>query len=221
MADESQGNLLPSRSIVERHFYLMVLACEKCGKGPFELVSTERTPEQNVDIWFTRCKKCRQGRRLQFNRSELMIDEAATASHPLPEVNPTDQPSRLIDLGQWLALFYSILSAAAEQSDRKEAQRLGYEATLCIEEALKFYHPDSDLPPADALWVESSKQRLQERPETFVRQKLIHMREKLPSLQVMRQSITDPKTKKAITDLAPDAPAPKPSWFRRWFGKKS
>jgi hypothetical protein len=216
---EEPENLLSARSIAERHFYLMVLQCEKCKKGSFELVSTEQTPEQHVDVWYVRCKQCRQGRRLFFDRSALAVDEAASISGPLPEVNPSPQPSRLIDVGQWLALFYRILSAASEEKDRKEAQRLGYEATLCLEEALKFYLPDSDLPPPEALWVESSQQGLKQRPEMFVRQKLLQMREKLPSIQVMRQAMTDQLPIKQEPDGHPEGDGKK-HWWNKWFKKK-
>ncbi len=213
-------NLLVARSIAERHFYLMVLRCEKCGKGSFELVSTEQTPEQHVDVWYVRCKQCRQGRRLFFDRSVLAVDEVATASGSLPEVNPTSEPSRLIDAGQWLALFYRIFSAASEEKDRKEAQHLGYEATLCLEEALKFYLPDSDLPPPEALWVESSQQGLKQRPDLFARQKLLQMREKLPSIQVMRNAMTDQPPAKHDHNGHPEGDGKK-HWWNKWFKKKT
>ncbi|MFA5865697.1 MAG: hypothetical protein WC975_13570 [Phycisphaerae bacterium] len=215
MVEEEKGNLLPSYSVPERYFYLMVLRCPKCEKGPFDLVSTEQPPEQNRDIWFVRCRECRQGQRLVFDRDTLLADESTSASATVPEVNPTTQVSRLIDVGQWLSLFYHILSVASEEKDRKKAQHLGYEATLCLEEALKFYAPDSDLPPSEALWVETSKQNLKERPELFLRQKLLQMREKLPNLQVMRKAIS--------TDFeAPSANGhhdQKKHWWSKWFNR--
>jgi hypothetical protein len=213
-------NLLSARSIAERHFYLMVLQCDKCGKGSFELVSTEQTPEQHVDVWYVRCKQCRQGQRLFFDRSALAVDEAAIAAGTLPEVNPTTQPSRLIDVGQWLALFYKILSAASAEKGRKEAQRLGYEATLCLEEALKFYLPDSDLPPPEALWVESSRQALKKRPDLFARQELLQRREKLPSLHVMRQAMTDQPPAQPNHNGHPEGNGKK-HWWNKWFKKKT
>jgi hypothetical protein len=219
MIEESK-NLLPARSGPERHFYLMVLPCPQCGQGPSELVSTEQTPEGHVDVWYVRCKACGQGQRLFFDRSCLAVEEGTSAAGALPEVNPTDQPSRLIDAGQWLALFYRILSAASEEKNRKESQRLGYEATLCLEEALKFYRPDSDLPPAQALWMESSKKNIQDRPGMFVRQKLLQMREKLPSIQVMRQAMADLPVAQENHDghTAGDG---KKHWWNKLFKKKN
>lgn len=210
---EANDNALPSRSTAERHFYLMVHRCPQCGKGPFELVSTEQTPNQDLDIWFVRCRHCHQGRRLTFDRRSLLVEEAAAA---LPEVNPSTEPSRLIDLGQWLALFFSILSKASDEKDRRESQQLGYEATLCLEEALKFYRPDSDLPPPEALWVESSRQQFKERPDLFARPKLLEMREKLPSLQVMRKAIAKSQTP---TEHNGHRPKTGKHWWSHWFKK--
>jgi hypothetical protein len=216
MDSESNADILASRSPVERHFYLMVLQCPRCEKGPFELVSTERTPDADQDIWFARCRHCQYGQRLRFDRRALLIDESEETTNALPEVNPSPEPSRLIDLGQWLALFFSILSKASEEADRKEAQQLGYEATLCLEEALKFYRPDSDLPPPEAVWTPASRQRLKERPELFARPRLLQMREKLPSLQVMRKSITKPDKTAGNGHTTP----PGKHWWSKWFKKE-
>ncbi len=218
MMEEDKNKPLPARSVIERHFYLMVLQCPQCGKGPFSLVSTEQAPDQPVDIWYVRCRQCRYGQRLLFDRRALLVDEIEGAASTLPEVNPTDRPSHLIDLGQWLAMFHHILAAASEEKDRKEAQRLGYEATLCLEEALKFYVPDSDLPPAEAVWTEASQKRLQERPELFVRQRLLQMREKLPSLQVMRKAMTDAPIFESNQDGHGNGKKKK-HWWNKWRNK--
>jgi DNA-directed RNA polymerase subunit RPC12/RpoP len=210
MSHDSEENLLPSRSNAERHFYLMVLPCGDCGQGPFELVSSERTADQTQDIWYIRCKHCGHGRRLLFDHKTLLIDESAAITEELPMISPSEVPSALIDVGQWLALFYRIIAAAADEKDRKEAQRLGYEATLCLEEAVKFYHADSDLPPPDAVWTENSKQRLKEHPEMFIRSRLLQMREKLPSIQVMRQNLAKSEGHNGQK---------KKHWWNKWFSK--
>jgi hypothetical protein len=141
-----------------------------------------------------------------------MVDEQETALSILPQVNPTNEPSRLIDVGQWVALFQHIISKAACEKDRRESQRLGYEATLCLEEALKFYDKDNDLPPTDAIWTETTREFIRQKPEGLLRQKLISMREKLPSLQVMRVSMGEAKENEKET-------APKRPWWKKWFKK--
>ena len=55
-------------------------------------------------------------------------------------VNPTSEPSQIVDLGQWLTLFRSIAEAAERESDKVQARHLGLEAAQCLDEALKFYY---------------------------------------------------------------------------------
>jgi len=211
-------NLLPARSVTERHFYLMVLACDRCGTGPLDFVSSERAGNEKVDIWYVRCRSCRCGRRLVFDRSKLLVDDGNTPTESLPVVNPTDAPSELLDVGQWLALFYTIISSAAEQSDRKQARRLGYEATLCLEEALKFYGPGCPLPGREAFFTENSAQRVKAHPQQFTRSKLEQMRQRLPSLHVMQTQLgSGSKTDRQICR------SPITWWtrVRRWFARRS
>jgi len=213
-ADGESERKLPARSVSERHFYLMVLSCPACGKGPFDRVSAERSGDELADIWYVRCRSCGIGQRLLFDRTKLLVPDDESAHGELPIVNPTDEPSELLGVGQWLALFYTILHAAAAQSERGEAQRLGYEATLCLDEALKFYPPDSDLPSPEAFRNEESLARFREHPEQFARDRLLRMRQKLPSLQVMRSSL-----RQARSDGEPPR-EPRPgwrSWWRRVF----
>lgn len=187
MADRSsEEKQLPSYSVTERIFYLMTLQCEHCRSGPFARVSSECSGDGKVDIWYVRCRACNSGRRLLFDRTKLRLDDPPAEAGQLPVVNPFDDPSELLDVGQWLALFYAVTSAAAAQSDRAEVQRLGYEATLCLEEALKFYPSDSELPRPDSFFTDNSKRRFKEHPEQFARDKLHVMRQKLPSLRVIQ-----------------------------------
>lgn len=209
-SEQEKEAVLTARSITERQFYLMVLSCRHCGRGPFDLETSEHVDDDQIDIWYVRCRSCRTGQRLMFDRSKFLIPDEPVREGSVPQVNPTDEPSSLLDVGQWLSLFHAIISAAAEQSDRKEAQRLGYEAMLCLEETLKFYPPDSDLPSPEAFFTESSEARFKEHPEQFARQRLYQMRRKLPSLRVMRAHLS-PKV--------PTGAARSGRWRRmkRWF----
>ncbi len=204
MTQTNRDNWLPARSISERQFYLMVLPCERCEGGPFDFASTEQTPDGQADIWYARCRTCGTGKRLMFDRSKLLVPDERR-DDGLPVVNPSERASELLDVGQWLSLFHAIISAAAEQSSRKEAQRLGYEATLCLEEALKFYPNDSELPGEEAFFSEPSRRRFREHPEQFARDRLHQMRQKLPSLRVMRSHL----------DGSPDQSSGGGSWWAR------
>jgi len=181
---------LPAYSQVERHFYLMVRRCGRCNSGPFEFVGSEARQEGQwqVDDWEIRCRACKQQEHVLFDQAALLVDPAAD-DKSLLVVNPGREPSRLLDLTQWMALFVRIMQAASSQTDRVESRRLGYEGALCLDEALKFYEPDNDLPPAEAFFSEQTLNSFREHPEHFSRQRLMQMQEKLPPLHRMRSAL--------------------------------
>ncbi len=84
-----------------------------------------------------------------------------------PQVNPTDEPSRIIDVAQWLMLFETIVRAADQQSDPTESRHLGYEAAQCLEEALKFYARGEEWPPESAFYTRSTLERFRQHPHLF------------------------------------------------------
>ena len=96
-------------------------------------------------------------------------------------INPTDSPSRIIDLGQWLSLHALMLEKAGSADSPAAAHRAGYQATLCLAEALKFYG-DDELPDKSAFFSHASDLAFQEHPENFARQKLRDMQARLPAL---------------------------------------
>lgn len=59
------------------------------------------------------------------------------------------------------------------------------EAAACLEQALLMYDdPQNDLPPAHALFHETTRQRFRDNPELFSRQRLINKRAALPSQRI-------------------------------------
>lgn len=121
-------------------------------------------------------------------------------------INTSNAPSRLIDVGQWLVLFRVLLESAGSETDRRRARLLGFEAAQCLEEALKFYGPDNDLPPESACFSEGSLQRLRHHPQLFARSRLVNLRAKLPSPSVMERSVL--KDRKAVVPPRP--------WWKFW-----
>jgi hypothetical protein len=84
-----------------------------------------------------------------------------------------------------------IIEAATRETDKTQARHLGIEAAQCLEEALKFYDDvGNDLPPPEAFFTEVSRERFRDAPEQFSKRRLIGLRAKLPSMRVMRRSIT-------------------------------
>ncbi len=201
---------LVAHSLAEAYLYLMATPCASCGRGPLKGDDARRVtgsgslgePAQ-ADLWRIEatCGACRAVANPTFQLPDPSQDKApavgeAPAVSEAPVVNPTQEPSRILDVGQWIMLFRMVTEAAAGETDKVQARHLGLEAAQCLEEALKFYDdPDSDLPPPEALFADASKDRFRKAPEQFSRRRLVDLRAKLPSTSVMRSRLS-PREKK-------------------------
>ncbi len=188
---------LVAHSLAEAYLYLMATSCPACGRGPLKGADArlvDREKHATVVVIAATCDACRQAIEPMFKLS----------GHPSPEtrdsptvVNPTDEPSRILDAGQWITLFRMITEAAAKTADKAQARHLGLEAAQCLEEALKFYDDvDNDLPSTEALFTQASRQRFRDHPEQFSRRRLIELRSKLPSPATMRSRLASPGKKR-------------------------
>ncbi len=106
--------------------------------------------------------------------------QAISADQP-PVVNSTNEPSRILDVAQWLTLFRMMTEAAGKEKNKTAARRLALEAAQCLDEALKFYEEDNDLPTNKAFFRDDSRERFRDHPEQFARQRLLDLRSKLPT----------------------------------------
>ncbi len=182
---------LQAHSSTEVHYYLLVTPCPACGKGPWAVSPLSAQTGQAVDVAAT-CRACGHVQTFRFTHSPV---EPPVHGEPEP-LNPTDQPSRIIDLGQWLALFHLLLAQASRNADKPTARRLGFQAAECLAEALRFYG-DDQLPPPEALWVPTSQAAFRDHPERFARQRLRDQQAKLPSLHTMARRLADDRTRAA------------------------
>lgn len=183
---------LVAHSLAEVHLYLLATPCVSCGRGPLRGGEAEsgddpggmakRSAAMSVSIAAT-CESCRMVTQWKFQ----LPDSAQTVSaDQAPVVNSTDEPSRMLDVAQWLTLFGMKTEAAGRESSKTAARRLSLEAAQCLDEALKFYQEDNDLPPNDAFFHETSRERFRDHPQHFSRQRLLHLRSKLPTPWPMR-----------------------------------
>ncbi len=201
---------LHAHSFAEVSLHLMATPCKQCACGPLRaadfsprgLKSAART---RGDTTVTAvCRACGHAHEFEF-----ALPQGAPVEDPddlYPIINPTDQPSAIIDVGQWITLFRMILTAASKETDKIEARRLGYEAALCLEEAIKFYD-DNELPPEDAVFCDATRARLREHPEQFAKQRLRNMRARLPKTTTMQRRIR----RDAQTRTGPRRP-----WWKFW-----
>ncbi len=197
----SPDDRLTANSLVEAYLYLKVTPCASCGRGPLRgsepRLAGEAGGASTVTIAVT-CAACRCETTETFHLEDPQIGEHST----LPGINPTDEPSHILDVGQWIVLFRMLTEEAAREADRVQARSLGIKAARCLDEALKFYdEQDNDLPPSEAFFCKTSRARFRESPEQFSRQRLLGMRSKLPRPYLMQDG--------------GDVPRKKPWWKRR------
>lgn len=196
--DADQGELI-LHSFAEAYLYLLLNRCLGCGGGALGMDWNRVTqdPERETITAVFTCKVCGRAGSFRFDARQVdleavrMSDFAAwekPGSQPVvPPVNPTDEPSRVIDVAGWLTLF-GVLSEKARQvareaikvRDRAVVRQLQIQAGQCIDEALAFFLEDNDLPPREAFFSEESWRQFMERPALFVRDRLLDLRSKLP-----------------------------------------
>jgi hypothetical protein len=170
----------------EARYYLMVTPCEACGEGPWEVDETREAPAGGVTAVRAVCRRCQASREFRF----VCERDVPPGGSDAEMINPTDEPSGIIDLGQWLSLFYLLVESASSERSRAATRRIGYRAALCLAEALKFYTADDELPPEEAFFSEATKRIYREHPENFARQRLRDMQAKLPTLGAMARRIS-------------------------------
>ena len=192
---------LEAHSLAEAQVYLMATPCASCGRGPLKgsgakPVGLANGGDATGRRWQVTaiCDACRSTATVAFLLpNDCSTDEGSETT----VVNPTDEPSRILDVGQWIVLFRMIIEAASQETDKIQARHLGIEAAQCLEEALKFYDDvDNDLPPPEAFFTDASRERFRDAPEQFSKRRLIGLRAKLPSMTIMRRSITERKKKR-------------------------
>lgn len=181
---------LVANSLSEIYFYLMVTCCPVCGRGSLQSQKVGPRGDEAQPMTVVadlRCNGCGRESELSFELPHGLGDDL---KREFPMVNPTDEPSTLIDLAQWMTLFRIITEAASKESEKTQARRLGLEAAMCLDEALKFYHDEENAIPHDsAFFHESSRLRFRRNPEHFAKERLLGFRDKLPKTTVMRSSI--------------------------------
>jgi hypothetical protein len=172
---------LVAHSLAEVYLYILATPCASCGRGPLRGREVEHGDDPVVGITFgvaTTCGSCQNATQWKFR---LSGPSQTVSADQAPVVNSTNEPSRILDVAQWLTLFRMMTEAAGKEMNKPAARRLSLEAAQCLDEALKFYEEDNDLPTKDAFFHDGSWERFRDHPEQFSRQRLLHLRSKLPT----------------------------------------
>ncbi len=178
MVNQRSNSTKTSRAVLAAHtlkeidYYLMVTPCSFCGKGPQVIAPGEDPALGESQRVKTRCRHCNQG-----NSLEVIFSHEKQPDSEL--INPTDKPSEIVDLSQWLSVASLLSDEAFADRDNGYPGRKGYQAMLCFCEALKFYE-DNELPPLEAFFSEATLEIFHEHPEQFARQRLRDMQARLP-----------------------------------------
>jgi hypothetical protein len=193
----------------ELEYYLRVTPCARCGHGPLVPQRPEPAdagaaedgdpapPLRQASVR-TRCKRCGHHQTFHFGWQYDVPDGPGDADC----INPSDQPSRIIDLGQWLGLYYMFAEAAAPADSPAEARRAYRQAAMCLAEALKFHGPE-ELPPEAAFFREASLTAYRANPANYARTRLRELEAVLPA------------PARAESGTPPDHPAGRP-WWKFW-----
>ena len=172
---------LHTHTFNEVKYYLMATPCSACGKGPRTVDATGPPGKAGEPIIVQiHCRSCNRQQGITFCYDHEPPAEEVSAEC----INPTDEPSRIIDLSQWLGLFYMLAESAWQRDSAPSMRRVDFQAALCLAEALKFYG-DDELPPASAFSTAEGIAAFRDHPEKFARQKLRDMQAKLPTLPTM------------------------------------
>lgn len=197
--------------VQEEHFYMMVHPCA-CGR-PWQSDSheMEEDPTRVLHHVAATCFKCGARRTFHFQ-----LDSRVGPKDPIRQINPTQEPSRALDVAEWMDLARFYLGRIERLSDKvRKAQSL-LDARQCLEEAMKFYSPDDDAPPASALWSKTSRRKAAQQTEAFRRKTIEAMLGRLPPLDRLRQadSLDQKAFEKAVRQRAKERVGRK--WWQFW-----
>ncbi len=175
-------DVLPAHSLAEAYCYLMATPCPACGKGPLrgaEPKPVDAAGARRTVVIEATCPTCEAVRTPCFR---IPADAPAPDSDEFGVVNPTAEPSRILDVAQWIMLHEVHAESARREKNRAQTRRLNLEAARCLEEALKFYDEvGNDLPPSEGFFQEATRRRFRQNPERFSRRRLLDLRAGLPT----------------------------------------
>ncbi len=174
-ADDIPNAALPAHSVAEAYLYIQFASCGKCGKSPLQADGQLTRGKQFFEL-AARCQSCRDATMLAFD----IRPEPSRQSAQSKVINATSEPSQLIDIHCWLAMFQQIISASGREQEAGASRELVEEAAACLDEALKFYRDDSEIPPPEAFFTETGRAAFRKSPERYIRATWMRRRLQLP-----------------------------------------
>ncbi len=166
-----------ARTFDEAYLYIGLRPCV-CGGTEFEDRSAQSVAAGGVtgERISGHCATCGRYREFTFQ----MPDEPRELSFEV-RYGHGDEPSRLLDPGEWLGVseLYALAAQdqldAGELADDEDVTRVYYlltSALAAVEEAAKFLPPDGDTVPEGAFWTQPGRLVFETLPERFSRARL-------------------------------------------------
>jgi hypothetical protein len=160
--------LPPARSALEASIAVFLEACPNCGAHGLEAVPETVVAGGDVALRFAGpCSTCGAPREYLFARA----DEVITGEQQIGG----DDPSRLLDAGQWVGYALFLTDGTPETpdgmpaEDRADARLDLLLAADALAEALKFLPADADEVPRSAVWTEAGLAVFDEAPSRLGR----------------------------------------------------
>ncbi|MGW0434924.1 hypothetical protein ACWDV4_20590 [Micromonospora sp. NPDC003197] len=169
-----------SRTNMEAHLYMDLHPCA-CGEFRFTRKSAVTALEDGdlASRYTGECARCGQPREFVFRLpAEISMPPGGNAVS-----YGGNEPSQLIDPGQWIGVADSYTSqvpgdfARLDSEQRRRARAILTRATAAVDEVLKFIPDDADEVPAAAFTSERGRQTYAKEPGRFRRNRLVAVRD--------------------------------------------
>ena len=210
---QAPGDAIPVHSVQEEYFYMMVHACPCGGAWAGRSQQVENAGASLRHEVTARCARCGAEQTLRF---ELAAPgPGAAPPTAIREINPTDEPSRALDLVEWMQLGRFYLERIGRLRDLLERAQSLLDARQCLEEALKFYGPGDDGPPPRALWSDASRAKAAEQPALYSRAGLAAMLDRMPPMKELRK-VDAPEQKAFEKAVRQEAEKRVGKWWQFW-----
>ncbi|GAA3230682.1 hypothetical protein ACFO1B_27000 [Dactylosporangium siamense] len=169
-----------ARTNAEAHLYMELHPCPRCGEAVFDSTSSVITTPAGLASRYTgACPGCGTGREFEFDLPEVVLFPPAHGVR-----FGGDQPSRIVDAGEWLFVADMVLEHVAAVPDPRAsaaelagAKRDVEMAVAALDEVLKFLPAGADTAPPSAFWTDRGRQVQAAEPGRFRRVRLLAVRE--------------------------------------------
>lgn len=168
---------LEAHSPQEALLYVMICPCAVCGRSTVSPEAPSTSTVGNLLRIIGVCGNCGSSHEYRFAECGGDVSDDPLAQNS--PINPTENPSLIIDVVQWVSLYAYFADAASRTPDPQESRWRMIRAGECLDEALRFYD-DGQLPDESVAFAIGSRELLRKHPSRYRRDHLAGLRQKCP-----------------------------------------